>query len=164
MKLPGYLLKSALLLALAACSGPRLGITPVDVVTDGKDLYFILEKKEQIDFVRVREAEAARAAKAAWLLGYDAAVPVKERRHNELSQIRYGRKYEGFSWVEGPFPLRKNTEYQVEINMPGRFAREVFVIKDDNTVVMPRPGFERQKKRSYVFTADKTGEKVFTKK
>ncbi|MDO8805282.1 MAG: hypothetical protein Q7R35_12735 [Elusimicrobiota bacterium] len=143
-----------------------MGIVPVDVVTDGKDLFFILEKPAQIDFVRVRAAKAApgSASKALWLLGYDAATPVKSRKYQKLGQLRYGRKYDGFSWVEGPFPLQKNVEYLVEINMPGKFAKEVFVITEKNTVTMPRPKFERQKTRGYEVSADKDGEKVFTAK
>jgi len=164
MKMPGYILKFVLVLASAACLGSCMSITPVDVVTDGKDLYFILENSERIDFVRVRAVKAARAAKAAWLLGYDASVPVKERKYLELDQLRYGKKYEGFSWVEGPFPLKKNVEYLVEINMSGKFAKEIFMVKDDNTVVMPRPKFERQKTREYEITTDKNGDKVFKKK
>lgn len=165
MKLPGYVLKLALVAVCAVCFSSCMGIVPVDVVTDGKDLFFVLEKPAQIDFLRVRAAEAAPGpSKAMWLLGYDSSTPVKSRKYLKSGQLRYGKKYDGFSWVEGPLPLRKNVEYLVEINMPGKFAKEVFVITDKNTVVMPRPKFERQKKREYAVSVGKDGDKVFTAK
>ena len=167
MKLPGYILKLALVAVCAGCFSSCMGIVPVDVVTDGKDLFFILEKPEEISFVEVREAKrpAPRtASKSLWLLGYDASSEVKSRKYLTLKQLRYGKKYEGFSVVKGPFPLQKNVEYHVEINMPGKFAKEVFVITEKNAVTMPRPKFERQKKREYAASVDKDGEKVFTVK
>lgn len=166
MKLPGYSLKLALILICAASFISCLGRVPVDVVTDGKDLFFVLEKPAKIEFARVRAADAApgSASKTFWLLGYDTSTPVKSRKYSTLSQLRYGGKHDGFSWVEGPLPLQKNVEYLVEINMPGKFAREVFIITGENTVIMPRPAFERQNKRTYEVSADKSGDKIFTPK
>lgn len=166
MKLSGYALRLSFILACTGCFSSCLGIVPVDVVTDGKDLFFILEKPAEIEFVRVRTAKAVpgSASKAFWVLGYDASTPVKSRKYLKMSQLRYGKKYEGFTWVEGPFPLNKNVEYRVEINMPGKFAKEVFVITDKNSVVMPRPAFERQRKRVYDVSVDKNGETIFTAK
>src|SRR3989338_8693795 len=166
MKLPVYILKFILLSACAGCLSSCMGKVPVDVVTDGKDLFFLLGKPAEVELVKVRLAKTQRGKppKVFWLLGHDPASPVKSRKYPELGQIRYGRKYEGFTRVEGPFPLQKNTEYLVEINMPGKFAGEIFVITDGNTVLMPRPAFERQKKREYEISADKNGDKVFKAK
>ncbi len=166
MKLSGYTLKLLFIIACAGCFSSCMGIVPVDVVTDGKDLFFILEKPAVIEFVRVRAARVApgSASKAFWVLGYDASTQVKFRKYLKISQLRYGKKYEGFTWVEGPFPLHKNVEYRVEIDMPGKFAKEVFVITDKNAVVMPHPAFERQKKRVYEASVDKNGDTTFSAK
>lgn len=166
MKLPGHILTLSLMLVCAACLKSGTEKVPVDVITDGKDLLFILEKPAEIEFLRVREAGAdpKSASKAFWLLGHDASTPVRSRKYAKLGQLRYGKKYEGFSWVEGPLPLKPNTEYLVEINMPGKFAREVFILTGKNSVIMPRPSFARQKSRGYEVSTDNTGEKVFTPK
>lgn len=166
MKLPGFILKLLFIAACAGCMSSCMGKVPVDVVTDGKDLFFVLEKPAEIELVKVRLAKAPRGTppKVFWRLAHDPSTPVKSRKYLKLKQIRYGRKYEGFSWAEGPFPLQKNTEYVVEINMPGKFAGEIFVITDKNAVLMPRPAFERQKKRAYEVSKDENGETVFREK
>lgn len=149
---------------LYSCIGP----IPVDVVMIDNELFFVLEEPYEIQFLRVRAVpEKGKPLynpdvpiKPLWLLGYDASTPVKSRKYLELSQMHYGKKYDGFSWVEGPFPLQKNIEYLVEINMPGKFAKEVFIVTDDNKVIMPHPTFERQKNRAYSVSIDKDGNKT----
>ncbi len=144
-----------MIFSMGLCS--CLAIVPVDVVMVDDELFFVLEEDHEIGFVEVSEAKAApgSVSKAFWLLG-DASTP----KYLKLSQIHYGKKYDGFSWVEGPFPLQKNIEYLVEINMPGKFANEVFVITDDNKVIMPKPTFVRQKGRTYSVSVDKDGNKT----
>lgn len=166
MRLPGYIFKLLFISVCAGCLSSCMGKVPVDVVTDGKDLFFVLEKPVEIKLVKVRLAKAPRGTppKVFWLLGHDPSTPVKSRKYLKLSQLRYGKKYDGFSWIEGPFQLQKNTEYLVEINSPGKFAGEIFIITDKNAVLMPQPAFERQKKREYEVSVDKNGEKVFTAK
>lgn len=166
MKLQGYILKLALILVCAASLSSCMGRVPVDVVMDGEDLFFVLEKPEMIEFVRVRAIGAApgSAINTFWLMGYDTSTPVESRKYLKLDRILYGGKYDGFSRSEGPATLRKNIAYIVEIRMPGKFAREVFVITGDNTVIMPGPAFERQKKRAHEVSAGKSGDKIFTPK
>ena len=136
-----------------------LAIVPVDVVMIDDELFFVLEEEHEIGFVEVSEAKAApgSGSKSFWLLGYDISTPVKSRKYLKLSQIRYGKKYDEFQRVEGPFELQKNIEYYVIINMFGKFANEVFIITDDNKVVMPHPAFVRQKNRTYSVSIDKNG-------
>lgn len=98
--------------------------------------------------------------KVMWLLGYDVSTPVKSRKYLELSQIRYGKKYDGFSWVEWPAELQRNVEYHVEMKMGDRFANETFIITSDNKVVMPHPTFERRNGRVYSVSVDKDGNKT----
>ena len=142
-------------MGLYSCIGP----VPVDVVMIDNELFFVLEEEHEIEFVEVSEAKAApgSASKSFWLLGYDVSTPVKSRKYLKLSQIRYGKKYDEFQRVEGPFELQKNIEYYVIINMFGKFANEVFIITDDNKVVMPHPAFVRQKNRTYSVSIDKNG-------
>lgn len=157
-----YPIKTALLMifsmGLYSCMGP----VPVDVVMVDDELFFVLEEKHEIEFVEVSEAKAAPgiASKSLWLLGHDVSTPVESRKYLKLSQIRYGKKYDGFSVAKGPFPLQKNIEYLVKIKMPGKFAKEIFIIADDNKVVMPKPVFERQKGRTYSVSVDKNGNKT----
>ena len=44
--------------------------------------------------------------------------------------------------------------------MGDKFARETFFITDDNKVIMPKPGFERQKGRFYSVSVDNDGNKT----
>lgn len=147
---------------LYSCIGP----VPVDVVMIDNELFFVLEEEHEIGFVEVSEAKAApgSGSKSLWLLGYDVSTPVKSRRYLKLSQIRYGKKYDEFQRVEGPFKLQKNVEYSVKITMGGKFANEVFIITDDNKVIMPKPMFERQKNRTYSVSVDKDGNKILIPK
>lgn len=149
-----------MIFSMVLCS--CLAIVPVDVVMIDNELFFVLEEEHEIGFVEVSEAKAATGStsKSFWLLGYDVSTPVKSRKYLELSQIRYGKKYDGFSVVKGPFPLQKNIEYFVKITMGGKFANEVFIITDDNKVIMPKPTFKRQKNRTYSVSLDKDGNKT----
>jgi hypothetical protein len=162
MKTAKYFIRIMILFIFGISFYSCLAIVPVDVVMIDDELFFVLEKKHEIDYLEVSEAKAApgTASKSFWLLGYDASTPVKSRKYLELSQIRYGKKYDGFSVVKGPFPLRKNIEYLVKINMPGKFAIETFVITDDGKAIMPHPTFERQKNRTYSVSVDKNGNKT----
>jgi hypothetical protein len=44
--------------------------------------------------------------------------------------------------------------------MGDKFARETFIITDDNKVIMPHPTFERQQNRAYSVSVDKDGNKI----
>ena len=145
-------------MGLYSCIGP----VPVDVVMIDNELFFVLEEEHEIEFVEVSEAKAApgSASKSFWLLGYDVSTPVKSRKYLKLSQIRYGKKYDGFSVVEGPAELQRNVEYHVKIKMGDKFANETFIITSDNKVIMPHPAFVRQKNRAYSVSVDKNANKT----
>jgi len=162
MKIAKYFTRIALLFIFGIYLYSCLAIVPVDVVMIDNELFFVLEEEHEIDYLEVSEAKEApgSASKSLWLLGYDVSTPVKSRKYLELRQIRYGKKYDGFSVVKGPFPLQKNIEYYVKIDMFGKFANEVFIITDDNKVVMPHPAFVRQKNRTYSVSVDKDGNKT----
>lgn len=145
-----------------------LGPVPVDVVMAGDELYFVLEQPYEVGYLRVRaapekgKARPAGAPKALWLLGYDPSVKVNERKYLKLKQIKYGQKFAEFPRVEGPEKLQPNMKYTVEINFPGKFAREEFFIGDDGKAVMPSPAFERQKGRTYSVSTGSDGTKTLT--
>ena len=166
MNLSGHLFKISLVLICASSFASAMGKVPVDVVTDGKDVFFLLEKPAEIEFLEVSEDKAApgSAVKSLWLLGHDVSTPVKSRKYLKTKQLRYGQAYDGFTWVKGPLPLQKNVEYHVKINLPGKFASEVFIITENNTVIMPHPSFVRQKKREYNVFTDKNGDTIFKTK
>jgi hypothetical protein len=63
---------------------------------------------------------------------------VDERKYPKLKQIKYGQVFSEFPQAIGPAPLKRNVAYWIGINMGDRFAREVFIITDDNHIVMPR--------------------------
>ncbi len=171
---PKYLKMTALAFVLFTASSAYAGLSliPVDVAMDGNDLYFVLEEPCQIEFLRVSAlADRDKAkrtvpirVKALWLLGYDMSTPPEKRRYLNLKQIEYGRKLTEFPRVEGPAALQKNVEYFIEIDAPGKIARDVFIITDDNKALMPRPAFERQKERTYSVSTDKDGDKIFVPK
>lgn len=48
----------------------------------------------------------------------------------------------------------------MQIKIPGKFAKGIFIITDDNKVIMPHPTFERQKNRAYSVSVDKDGNKI----
>ena len=72
-----------------------------------------------------------------WSLGHDLSTEVEKRNYPRLKQIKYGQKFEEFPKITGPFKLQKNVEYLVAIDMGSKFARETFIITDDNKVIMP---------------------------
>lgn len=147
-------------MCLYSCIGP----VPVDVVMVDNELYFVLDQPYEIEFLRVSAAmqkgKPGASVEALWLLGHDTFTEVKKRKHPKLKQIRYGQKFEEFSRVEGPGQLQKNVEYLVEIKMVDVFARESFIIDENNKVIMPHPSFARQKNRTYSVTVDKNGNKT----
>lgn len=157
-----YSIKIALLMIFSMGLYSCMVLVPVDVVMIDNELFFVLEEEHEIGFVEVSEAKAApgSGSKSLWLLGYDVSTPVKSRKYLKLSQLRYGKKYDEFQRVEGPFELQKNVEYSVRIDMFGKFAIERFIITSDNKVVMPHPTFERQKNRAYSVSVDKDGNKT----
>ena len=155
-----------LLLIFCMCSYSCIGPVPVDVVMIDNELFFVLEEEHEIDFVWVTEVNAHKSAdwkkyaKTMWVVGHDLTTEVRKRKYPKLKQIRYGQKFEEFPRLEGPFPLQKNVEYSVKINMGDKFARETFIITDDNKVIMPKPRLERQKGRVYSVSADNDGNKT----
>lgn len=62
-------------------------------------------------------------------------VPVESRKYIKLDKVVYGQKYEDYSRVEGPAPLRRNVEYKVEIDNGGSSAVEFFTIQNDGTIL-----------------------------
>ncbi len=156
--MPRIMLLMIFSMGLCSC----LAIVPVDVVMVDDELFFVLEEDHEIGFVEVSEAKAApgSASKSLWLLGYDVSTPVKSRKYLELSQIRYGKKYDGFQVVKGPAELQRNVEYIVYIKMGSKFAIETFIITDDGKAIMPHPAFVRQKNRTYSVSVDKDGNKT----
>ncbi len=140
-----------LLLIFCMCSYSCIGPVPVDVVMIDNELIFVLEEEREIDFVLVTEVTARKPtdgknyAKTMWVLAHDLTTAVKDRKYPRLKQIKYGQKFEEFPRVEGPLPLQRNVEYSVKINMGDKFARETFIVTDENKVIMPKPVFERQK-------------------
>jgi hypothetical protein len=127
-------------ISLYSCIGP----VPVDVVMINDELVFVLEEEHEISSLRVivtidkNKFGTGKYIKPLWALGHDLTTEVKKRKYPQLKQIKYGQKFEEFPQVEGPFQLQKNVEYTVEIAMGDKFAREVFIITDDNKVIMPQ--------------------------
>ena len=143
-------------MSLCSCSGP----VPVDVVMAGNEVFFVLEKPMEIRSLWVAPydpAAAGKELKPAWALRHDLTTDVKARKYPKLKQLKYGQKFTEFPVVAGPEELKKNIEYIVGIEMGGKFAREIFILTEDNKVVMPRPAFARQKGRAYTVLADKDG-------
>jgi hypothetical protein len=126
-------------MGLYSCIGP----VPVDVVMIDNELFFALEEEHEISSLRViasidrKKMGTGEYIKPMWGLGHDLTTEVKKRKYPKLKQIKYGQKFEEFSWTEVPVELQKNVEYSVEINMGNKFAREVFIITSDNKVIMP---------------------------
>lgn len=142
-----------------SCIGP----VPVDVVMVDNELFFVLEKKQEISavWVAIHNPNAgAKDRKLVWSLGHEMTTDVAKRKYPKLKQIKYGQKMEEFPVVTGPFELQKKLEYIVGIKMGNKFARETFIITDDNKAIMPKPSFERQKGRVYSVSVDKDGNKT----
>jgi hypothetical protein len=163
-KIKGNLLYCALFLLIFSrgfysCMGP----VPVDVIMADNELFFVLEEKQEISAVRVfvRDPGAgAKDRKTVWALGHDVTTEVNKRNYPQMKQIKYGQTIEAFPVATGPFALQKNVEYMVGIDMGDKFARETFIITDDNKAIMPEPVFERQKGRRYSVSVDKDGNKT----
>ena len=130
-----------IVLLLGACLYACLKPIPVDVVMIGDDVCFVFEDEQEISAVQVAVFNPDKnnsRGETMWAAGHDLATKVDERKYPKLKQIKYGQALSEFPRVMGPAPLKRNVEYWVAINMGDKFAREVFVITDDNKIVMPR--------------------------
>jgi hypothetical protein len=133
----GILLICILGIFLYSCIGP----VPVDVVIIDNELFFVLEEEREIAAIQVQTFHPNKGKQdeqTMWALYHDLTTEVKKRKYPSLKKIRYGQILDEFPRVIGPAPLKRNVEYWVGINMGDRFAREVFIITDDNHIVMPR--------------------------
>ncbi len=137
MRFTGVLLLLAFGICLYSCIGP----VPVDVVMIDNELVFVLEEEREIAAIQVTVFHSNQGkpdGETMWALHHDLATEVKKRKYPNLKQIKYGQILDEFPRVIGPALLKRNVEYWVGINMGDRFAREVFIITDENKVVMPR--------------------------
>ena len=122
-----------------SCIGP----VPVDVVIIDNELFFVLEEEHEINSLSViasidrKKMGTGEYINPMWSLGHDLSTEVEKRNYPRLKQIKYGQKFEEFPKITGPFKLQKNVEYLVAIDMGSKFARETFIITDDNKVIMP---------------------------
>lgn len=166
MKTAKYLTGIMLLLIFGVYLYSCIGPIPVDVVMIDDELFFVLEEEHEISSLRViasidrKKMGTGEYIKPMWALRHDLTTKVEKRKYPSLKQIKYGQKLEEFPEVTGPFKLQKNVEYSVEIDMGDKFARETFIITDDNKVIMPHPAFERQENRVYSVLIDKDGNKT----
>jgi hypothetical protein len=144
MKTAKYFTRIMFLFILGICSYSCIGPVPVDVVMIDNELFFVLEEEREIDFVWVTAVTAHKPtdgknyAKTMWVLGHDLTTKVENRVYPRLKKIKYGQKFDEFPRTEGPFPLQRNVEYSVKINMGNKFASEVFIITSENKIIMPR--------------------------
>ncbi len=141
MKAIKNLAKILSLLIFGLCFYSCIGPVPVDVVMIDNDLYFVLEEEREIAAIQVQVFNPKQGkpdGDTMWALHHDLTTPVKQRKYPSLKQIKYGQILDEFPRVIGPAPLKRNVEYWVGINMGDKFAREVFIITDDNLIVMPR--------------------------
>ena len=130
-----------LVVLLGVCLWACLKPVPVDVVMIGNDVTFVLEDEQEISGIQVvvfNPDKGNSRGETMWAAGHDLATKVDERKYPSLKQIKYGQALSEFPRVIGPAPLKRNVEYWVGINMGDKFAREVFIITDDNKIVMPR--------------------------
>jgi len=133
----GILLLLVLCAGLCACLKP----VPVDVIMIGNDVCFVLEDEEEIGGILVKVFQPGKGrqdGEMLWAARHDLTTEVGKRIYPKLKQIKYGQSLSEFPLVSGPMPLKRNIEYLVAINMGDKFAREVFIITDDNKIVMPR--------------------------
>ena len=140
-----------------------IGPVPVDVVMVDNELFFVLEKEYEINdvWVFVSNPDArGKMEKVMWALSHDKSTKVETRKYPRLKQIKYGQRFEEFTFVIEPLELQRNVEYSVAINMGPKFAKETFIITSDNKVIMPDPVFERQKNRTYSVSIDENGNKI----
>ncbi len=156
----------ALLLIFCICSYSCIGPVPVYVVMIDNELYFVLEEEHEISSLRViasvdrKKFGTGEYIKPLWALEHDLTTKVENRKYPMLQQIKYGQKFAEFPVIEGPVQLQMNVEYDVAIKMGNKFAKETFIITNDNKVIMPKPGFERQKGRTYKISVDNNGNKT----
>ncbi|MBA4389943.1 MAG: hypothetical protein C0399_03295 [Syntrophus sp. (in: bacteria)] len=140
MKTVKYVTRIMLLFIFGIYFYSCIGPVPVDVVMIDNELFFVLEEEHEISAVGVaaRNPNAGeKYGKLIWSLSHDLTTEVKKRKYPRLKQIKYGQKLEEFTEVMGPFELQKNVEYSVRIGMGNKFAREIFIITDDNKAIMP---------------------------
>ena len=152
-----------LLFIFGICFLSCIGPVPVDVVMIDNELFFVLEEEHEISSLRVIVATDKKKMgtdEYMWFLGHNLATKVEERKYPRLKQIKYGQIFDAFTVVEGPVQLQQNVEYAIVIKMGDKFARETFIITSDNKVIMPKPGFVRQKGRTYSVSIDKDGTKI----
>ncbi len=148
-------------LVVTACIKFDIGPVPVDVVMVDNELFFVLEKELNIEDVWVFvSTNTGKIEKPMWALSHDRTTEVKTRKYPRLKQIKYGQKFEEFTFVIEPLELERNVEYSVRIESLPDFADETFIITSDNKVIMPHPQFVRQKNRTYSVTVDKDGNKI----
>lgn len=133
----GILLLLILSAGLYACLKP----VPVNVKMIDNEVFFVLEDEQEISGIQVvvfNPGKGNSLGDAMWATRHDLTTEVKQRKYPKLREIKYGQTFEEFPQVAGPVPLKRNVEYLVGIDMGDKFAREVFIITDDNKVVMPR--------------------------
>lgn len=141
MKAVRYFARIAPLLMLGVCLWACLKPVPVDVVMIGNDVFFVLEDEQEISSVQVAVFNPDKSnpqGETMWAARPDLTTEVKKREYPKLRQIKYGQALSGLPQVAGPAPLRRNVEYLVGVDMGDKFSRDVFIITDDNKVVMPR--------------------------
>lgn len=133
----GIVIVVLLCICLYACLKPA----HVDVVMIGNDVTFVLEDEQEISAIQVTAFEPNKEnprGKTMWAGRHDLTTEVSKRKYPRLKQIKYGQAIDELPQVAGPIPLKRNVEYWVGIDMGDRFARGVFIMTDDNKVVMPR--------------------------
>jgi hypothetical protein len=126
---------------LSVCLWACLKPVPVDVVMIGNDVCFVLEDEQEIGAVLVAVFNPGKGnsrGETMWAAGHDPATDVKERKYPSLKRMKYGQALSEFPQVIGPTALKRNVEYLVAVNMGDKFARETFILTDDNKIVMPR--------------------------
>ena len=130
-----------LVLLLGVCLYACLKPVPVDVVMMDNELFFVLEEEQEVSAVQVavfKPDKGNSRGETMWMAGHDLATKVEDRKYPTLKQIKYGQALSEFPRVIGPAPLKRNVEYWIGIKMGDKFAGEVFIITDDNHIVMPR--------------------------
>jgi hypothetical protein len=128
-----------LLFVFGMCLYSCIGPVPVEVVMINNELLFMLEEEHEISdvWVSVLNPNAGEKPRPLWGIGHNLTTDVQKRKYPRLKQIKYGQKFEEFPVVEGPAQLQRNVEYFVKINMGNKFAIAVFIITNDNKVIMP---------------------------
>jgi hypothetical protein len=147
MKEVKYFTRIVLVVFLSVCLWSCLKPVPVDIVMIGNDVCFVLENEQEIHAVQVMVFDPAmgnRNDQTMWALRQDLRSEVKKRNYPRLKNIKYGQILEEFPAITGPAELKRNVEYAVGIDMGDKFAREVFMITDDNHIVMTHRNDKRE--------------------